>query len=54
MDGKFVSNKTLEYEQINEVINNNKPFFKEYEIINGSFEYYSNLDELGRCDVCFV
>jgi len=35
-------------------INNNKPFFKEYEIINGSFEYYSNLDELGRCDVCFA
>lgn len=35
-------------------INNNSPFFKEYEIINGSFEYYSNLDELGRCDVCFA
>lgn len=35
-------------------INNNKPFFKEYEIINGSFEYYSDLDELGRCDVCFA
>lgn len=35
-------------------INNNIPFFKEYEIINGSFEYYSELDELGRCDVCFA
>ncbi|MBQ2754651.1 MAG: DNA/RNA non-specific endonuclease [Clostridia bacterium] len=35
-------------------INNNIPFFKEYEIINGSFEYYSDLDELGRCDVCFA
>ncbi len=35
-------------------INNNKPFFKDYEIINGSFEYYSELDELGRCDVCFA
>lgn len=34
-------------------INNNEPFFKEYEIIKGSFEYYSELDELGRCDVCF-
>ncbi len=35
-------------------INNNKPFFKDYEIITGSFEYYSDLDELGRCDVCFA
>jgi len=35
-------------------INNNMPFFKDYEIINGSFEYYSKLDELGRCDVCFA
>ena len=34
------------------VINNNVPFFEEYEIIGGSFEYYSFLDELGRCDVC--
>lgn len=32
-------------------INNNIPYFEEYEIINASFEYYSNLDELGRCDV---
>ena len=32
-------------------VNGGKPFFKEYEIIGGSFEYYSNLDELGRCDV---
>lgn len=36
------------------VINNNTPFFKDYEIISGSFEYYSKLDELGRCDVCFA
>ncbi len=35
-------------------INNNKPFFKEYEIIDGAFEYYSTLDELGRCDVCMA
>ncbi len=35
-------------------INNNQPFFKDYEIIKGSFEYYSELDELGRCDVCFA
>lgn len=35
-------------------VNNNKPFFKNYEIINGSFEYYGDLDELGRCDVAFA
>lgn len=35
-------------------INDNKPFFKDYEIITGSFEYYADLDELGRCDVCFA
>lgn len=35
-------------------INDNKPFFEDYEIITGSFEYYSSLDELGRCDVCFA
>ncbi len=32
-------------------LNNNVPYFKDYEIISGSFEYYSDLDELGRCDV---
>ena len=36
------------------VINDNKPFFEDYEIIDGSFEYYSFLDELGRCDVCMA
>lgn len=35
-------------------INNGIPLFKEYEIIGGSFEYYSSLDELGRCDVCMA
>ena len=35
-------------------INGDKPLFKEYEIIGGSFEYYSNLDKLGRCDVCMA
>lgn len=35
-------------------INNGTPLFKEYEIIGGSFEYYGNLDELGRCDVCMA
>lgn len=35
-------------------INNGTPLFKKYEIIGGSFEYYSTLDELGRCDVCMA
>ncbi len=35
-------------------INNNVPLFKDYEIIGGSFEYYSTLDNLGRCDVCIA
>lgn len=35
-------------------INNDIPMFKEYEIIGASFEYYSKLDELGRCDVCMA
>ncbi len=35
-------------------INNNIPFFEDYEIINGSFEYYSDLDPLGRCNVAFA
>jgi len=36
------------------MINDNSPMFKDYEIIKGSFEYYSSLDELGRCDVCMA
>ncbi len=35
-------------------INNNIPMFREYEIIGGSFEYYSRLDTLKRCDVCMA
>ncbi len=35
-------------------VNQNTPFFKDYERIRGSFEYYSDLDEIGRCDVCFA
>lgn len=35
-------------------INNNVPMFRDYEIISGSFEYYSKLDELERCDVCMA
>ena len=33
------------------VINGNNPFFNDYEFINAPFEYYSNLDEHGRCGV---
>lgn len=36
------------------IINNNKPMFKDYEIISDSFEYYSSLDNLGRCDVAMA
>lgn len=32
-------------------INGNKPYFKDYEKIAASFEYYETLDELGRCGV---
>ncbi len=35
-------------------INNNIPFFRDYEIIKGSFEYYSDKDALGRCNVCMA
>ena len=36
------------------IINNNLPFFKEDEITSVSFEYYSELDYLGRCGVCIA
>ena len=32
-------------------INGNSPFFKEYEIIDASFEFYANPDSLGRCNL---
>lgn len=32
-------------------INENKPYFKKYEKIPASFEYYETLDALGRCGV---
>lgn len=35
-------------------INGGKPLFKEFEIIGGSFEYYSKLDTFGRCNVCMA
>lgn len=34
------------------VINNNIPYFADYELPKESFEYYSELDSLGRCGVC--
>lgn len=40
--------------QASVTVNGNKPFFEEYEIIGGSFEFYGNLDNLGRCDVSFA
>ncbi len=35
-------------------INNDLPFFKEYEIIGASFEYYGDMDDNGRCNVCMA
>ena len=34
------------------VINNNHPFFADDELSAVSYEYYSDLDSLGRCGVC--
>ncbi len=34
------------------VLNNNKPLFTPQEITDVSYEYYSELDTLGRCGVC--
>lgn len=36
------------------IINNNEPFFTDDQLTTASFEMYSELDELGRCGVCFV
>ncbi len=50
-----ITNLVPEYSGIPYVIiNNNKPFFKDYEIIGGSFEFYADLDEMGRCDVAMA
>ncbi len=35
-------------------LNGNKPFFKDYELIEGSFEFYAKLDDLGRCDAAMA
>ena len=35
-------------------LNNDVPFFEDYEIISSSFEFYGNLDDLGRCDVAMA
>ena len=37
-----------------EIRNNNVPYFTESEITTTSFEYYSDLDSLGRCGVAFA
>lgn len=36
------------------VINNNIPYFTEADYTIESYEYYSNLDSLGRCGVCIA
>ncbi len=35
-------------------VNGNKPYFSENELTNISFEYYSQLDALGRCGVVYA
>ncbi|EWM53999.1 hypothetical protein [Ruminococcus flavefaciens] len=35
-------------------VNNNKPFFTNDEITTQSYEYYPNLDSLGRCGACIA
>ncbi len=35
-------------------INNDLPFFKDYEIIDASFEFYGDMDDKGRCNVCMA
>lgn len=35
-------------------VNSNNPFFTDEELTTSSFEYYSALDELGRCGVCYA
>lgn len=36
------------------VINNNIPYFTESDYTTSSYEYYSDLDSLGRCGVCMA
>ena len=36
------------------IINNNIPFFNEYEYTTDSFEYYGDLDEFGRCTIAYA
>lgn len=36
------------------IVNNNIPFFDESDFTEESWEYYSDLDELGRCGVTFA
>lgn len=46
-------NDILEYSETTyAVINNNVPYFTDDELSTESFEYYSELDSLGRCGVC--
>ena len=45
--------KLPEYKgMIYEVVNENEPFFTETDLSTVSFEYYSDLDEKGRCGAC--
>ncbi len=52
---KFDANSIPEYSgQPFAVVNNNVPFFTPKDLTTTSFEYYSDLDSLGRCGVAFA
>ena len=52
---KFDANSIPEYSgQPFAVVNNNVPFFTPKDLTKTSFEYYSDLDSLGRCGVAFA
>lgn len=36
------------------IINNNEPFFTREEMTSSSYEFYSDLDSLGRCGMCIA
>lgn len=52
---KFDYSEVPEYSGDNYVvINGNIPYFTDEEITNQSFEYYGDLDELGRCTIAYA
>ena len=53
--GKFDVNQIPKYSgDPYVVVNNNVPYFTEDELTDESYEFYSELDELGRCGAAFA